>query len=204
MRMPMFGFLALGFLLFATVIAVACYLVFKSGEQGKTKLSGCAGCAIGFGLLAFAGLGALGCTAVAFLTIPDEAVRRGPIKSFEWRWPPRHAHGPDAPDSPGSDRAEPEDAESHRFQLRVMVRGSADYAEVARAISSWLRDETDVDFSLRTHVRTEDGEEVTELEFELPLSGEDLDEIRSNLERAIPEFELSEGVRVEIKDPSDD
>lgn len=215
MRMPMFGFLLLGFLLFAAVVAVACYLVFKSGEQGKTKLSGCAGCAIGLGLLSFAGLGALGCTAIAILDSGNEAVRHGPIKSFEWRWPQgrhdRDAHadedGSEAHDGESSgdasNRDESDPDESHSFELRVVVRGSADYA-IAGQISRWLHEQTDADVSVRTRVRIQDGEEVTEIEFGLPLSDEELAEIRRNFERDVSGIPLPEGVRVEMKSPHDD
>jgi hypothetical protein len=225
MRMPMFGFLLLGFLLFAAIVAVACYLVFKSGEQGKTKLSGCAGCAIGLGLLSFAGLGALGCTAIAILDSGNEAVRHGPIKSFEWRWPQgrhdRDAHadehgrdthhgesseGESSTDGSGGDesnRDESDPNESHPFELRVVVRGSADYA-VAGQISRWLHEQTDADVSVRTRVRIQDGEEVTELEFGLPLSDEELAEIRRNFERDVSGLPLPEGVRVEMKSPHED
>jgi hypothetical protein len=216
MRMPMFGFLLLGFLLFATVVAIACYLVFKSGEQGKTKLSGCAGCAIGLGLLSFAGLGALGCVAIAAIDSGNEAVRHGPIKSFEWRWPrDRHAdehHDPfdahehesgsdasgtdESTDSSGGDSDTP-------FQLRVVVRGSADYA-VAGQISRWLHEQTDADISVRTRVRITDGEEMTEIEFGLPLSNEELAEIRRKFERDVSGLPLPEGVRIEMKSPDED
>ncbi len=220
MRMPMFGFLLLGFLFFAAIVAVACYLVFKSGEQGKTKLSGCAGCAIGLGLLSFAGLGALGCTAIAILDSGNEAVRHGPIKSFEWRWPrdrqDRDAHVDEdawdahddesSSDGSGGDDASQDESnpdESHPFELRVVVRGSADYA-IAGQISRWLHEQTDADVSVRTRVRIEDGEEVTELEFGLPLSNEELAEIRRNFERDVSGLPLPEGVRVEMKSPDED
>jgi hypothetical protein len=56
----MFGFVLLVFLLLATILAVGVFLAFKSGEQGKTKLGGFAGCAIALALLVIAGLGAVG------------------------------------------------------------------------------------------------------------------------------------------------
>jgi hypothetical protein len=211
MRMPMFGFLVLGFLLIAVVLAIACYLVFRSGEPGKTKLSGCAGCAIGFGLLSLAGIGALGCTAIAFIDAGNEAVRHGPIKSFEWRWPrDRHEHDEDAgewdegtDESSGDESSAGESDDSHALKLRVVVRGSADYS-VAGQISRWLQEHTDGDITVSTRVRIENGDETTELEFGLPLSREEIEDIREDLERDAAGFELPEGVRVEIKDPHDD
>jgi hypothetical protein len=88
-RLPMFGFTCLSFLMLLVILAIATWLVFRSQEPGRTKLSGCAGCAVGFALLLIAGLGALGCTAVAVLTAPAEMVRHGPFKRFEFRWPDR-------------------------------------------------------------------------------------------------------------------
>ncbi len=213
MRMPMFGFLVLGFLMFATIVAIACYLVFKSGEPGKTKLSGCAGCAIGFGLMSLAGIGALGCTTIAFIDAGNEAVRRGPIKSFEWRWPrerqDRDADAQEGEWDAGVDATESDESSAdssddpYPLKLRVVVRGSADYAVVGQ-ISRWFHEQTDGDISVRTRVRVEDGEETTEIEFGLPLSAEEIEEVRENLERDVPGFELPEGVRVEIKGDRDD
>jgi len=119
LRMPMFGFFALGFLFFATVVAVAVWLAVRSGEKGTTKLGGFAGCAIALALLAIAGLGAIGALIVGLVSIPGEAVRHGPVKSFEWHW-----------NSDSSD--EPKSQEDAPFHVRVELRGTQDSQSVMR------------------------------------------------------------------------
>src|SRR5690349_11472865 len=92
MHIPMFGFVLLAFLLLGVILAVAVFFAFKSGTAGQTKLSGPAGCLIALALLVIAGIGATGLAIVALVTIPAEAVKHGPVKSFELRFPEDDEH----------------------------------------------------------------------------------------------------------------
>ncbi len=87
MHIPMFGFVLLAFLLLGVVLAVAVFFAFKSGNAGQTRLSGPAGCLIALALLVIAGIGAIGLAIVALVTLPAEAMKHGPVKSFELQFP---------------------------------------------------------------------------------------------------------------------
>jgi hypothetical protein len=195
MRFPMFGFALLAFLLLAVVVAVAVFFAFKSGEQGKTKLSGLAGCAIALALLMIAGIGAIGTIIVGVVSIPGEAVRHGPVKSFEWRWD----HDSSAPDPD-----EPHSTSKHSpLHVRVELRGTADTQSVMR----WIRKRTDADTAISVHdERDANGEEFTVIEISPRLDAHDrreVEELFDELESELPELRLPSGGRVEIKRPDD-
>ena len=193
-RLPMFGFTCLSFLMLLVIVAIATWLVFRSQEPGKTRLSGCAGCAVGLALLLIAGLGALGCTAVALVSAPDELVRRGPFERFEFRWPKER--GADA----GADRwRDGPFAEGSAAILRLTLREGGSATDVAGRVSSWLREETDRDLSIRIRTVTTERGEREVIEFALPLSQAELEEVRDDLERAFPRLSIPSGVEAEIR-----
>lgn len=221
LRLPMFGFTCVSFLMLLVVVAIAVWLVFRSGEKGSTRLSGCAGCAIGFALLAIAGLGALGCVAVAVITAPAEMVRHGPFRKFELHWPkdgkrgdragdgrsgrfeePSEPGEPGEPSEPGrsGEPGEPSSSDKYPARLTLTLRSGSDVSEIAGEISEWLREETEGD--LDVHIRTDrdDGREVTRLDFRLPIPRQELEKLRDDLRRELPRLRLPESVEIEVRE----
>ncbi|MDZ4773268.1 MAG: hypothetical protein SGI72_09060 [Planctomycetota bacterium] len=195
MRFPMFGFVLLAFLLLAVVLAVAVFFAFKSGEQGKTKLSGFAGCAIALALLVIAGIGAVGLLIVAAIAAPNEWARRGPVKSMELHW--NEDSAAPAPDAPDHHMHKP------AFKVRVELRGSQDTQDVMR----WIRRETDERTTLSVHEeRDSNGNVVTAIEITPRLEVQDRKELREifdELKRDLPDLNLPAGGRVEFRGPND-
>jgi hypothetical protein len=212
LRLPMFGFTCFSFLMLLVIVAIAVWLVFRSGEKGSTRLSGCAGCAIGFALLAIAGLGALGCVAVAVITAPDEMVRHGPFRKFEFHWPKdgkrddREGEGRtgrfEAPGEPGRS-GDPDEASSndkYPARLSLTLRPGSDVGEIAGEISEWLREETEGDLDVHIRNDRDDGHEVTRLDFRLPIPRQELEKLRDDLRREMPRLRLPESVEIEVRD----
>jgi hypothetical protein len=186
MSMPLFGFFGLGFLFFATIVAIAVWLALRSGEKGTTKLGGFAGCMIALALLVVAGMGALGCTAIAFLDAPNEIVRRGPVKSFEFHW--------DDEDGPSE-----ESSEGTGVRLRFEIRG-VDPDQVTR----WIRDNTDGDVTYSITTTESEGEKSVELDVSIPITEEELREFREEFRREFPDLRLPESLRVELRHEDED
>jgi len=193
----MFGFFGLGFLFFCTIVAVGVWLAVKSGEQGSTKLGGVAGCAIAVALLVIAGMGALGCTAIALMNTPNEIVRRGPVKRFEMHWGDDHEHG-EADEEAGEKGVPAPDAE-HAITLRFELEG----VEPGQ-ITSWIRDNTDNDVPYTiTTVAGEDGT-VLHVDVSLPITTKEVHKIREDFHRDFPNLRLPESVEVELRHEEDD
>ena len=194
LRMPMFGFFGLGFLFFCTIVAVGVWLAVKSGEQGSTKLGGVAGCAIAFALLVIAGMGALGCTAIALMNTPNEIVRRGPVKRFEMRWGDEHGHEHGDADEEGVPAPDPEHAITLRFELEGVEPSQ---------ITSWICDNTDHDVPYTiTTVAGEDGT-LLHVDVSLPITAEEVRRIREDFRRDFPNLRLPASVEVEIRREDD-
>jgi hypothetical protein len=205
-RLPMFGFTAFAFLLVCAIIALATFLVFKSGEQGTTKLSGCAGCAIGFALIVVAGLATLVTFVVMVSTVQGELVRNGPLRKLELRMDDHDAedgHDADRKESE-SERAEPsapgapgeaKHDDEHVVHLKLTVRGKEAPAE----ISEWIRENTSVDLTvtITTHGDT------TVMDYGFPMTRDELKELREKLRKEIPGMQLPKGVEIEVKDPDE-
>lgn len=187
-RMPMFGFSCLGFLLVCAILAVAAWFVLRTGKDGQAKIGGLGGCAIALALLLVAGVAAVGCSAVAFLGARMEAVRRGPVRDVTLLW-----------ETPEDAREELARDERHAVLLRIELRDVEDAATITR----WFRENTDG--GLTISVQEKDGPEgpVTVIEVGLPISREEVLEVKRELEREIPSLRIPEGVRVEVKDPND-
>jgi hypothetical protein len=195
-RLPMFGFTCLGFLMIGVILAVACWLAFRSGEPGKGKLGGFAGCMVALALLLIAGVGALGCTAVAFLGARSEMVRRGPVKSFQLEWNDRDKGAREGGEKgAGEPRAEDE---SHALHLRVEMRGG-DASEVTR----WFKENTEGDLTISIATVEDPDGPLTRIDFGLPVTNEELAEIRRNFERDMPNLRLPKGIKVELKGEND-
>jgi hypothetical protein len=213
----MFGFTLLAFLIVCAILALATFLVLKSGEQGQTKLGGCAGCAIGFALLAIAGLAASITLGVMVLSARSEIVRRGPVKSIELDFgdhaDDEHESGEDHGARASSSRAAPGatsggaesksqtpsagDATSkdspHAVHLKLVIRGK----EYPASISDWVRDHTEGDVSVT--VSTEGDRTI--VDYSVAVSREELKKLQRDLKKAIPGMKLPKGIKIEIKDP---
>jgi hypothetical protein len=223
-NIPMFGFTVIAFVLVCTILAIATLLVFKSGDTGTTKLGGCAGCAIGFALLAIAGLATAVTAGVMLLTTRAEIVRHGPVKRLEIDLDDDGGESTTpAPRSGASDRGSaakekqkslhpvtppkagsvapgtpaPSTAkdDEHAVHLRLLVRGR----EYPTEIADWIRDHTEGDVSVTITPR---GDE-TLVDVSLPIKRAELDELRRDLAHSLPGMKLPKGVRVEIKDTDD-
>jgi hypothetical protein len=220
-HVPMFGFTVVAFLLVCTILAVATLLVFKSGERGTTKLGGCAGCAIGFALLAIAGLAALITVGVMLLTARSEIVRNGPIRSLELELdqddngarqaPGNRAaepdHGADESTNGETDKSlhpvAPESSEApsaakdtgHAVHLKLVIRGK----EYPAAISDWIRDHTDGDVSVTV---SHQGDR-TIVDLGLPFTRDELKQFKHDMKKSLPGMKLPKGIKVDIKDADD-
>lgn len=198
LRMPMFGFFGLGFLFFAAVVAVAVWLAVRSGEKGSTKLGGFAGCAIAVALVVSAGMGALGCTAIALLNTPNEIVQRGPVKRFQFRWGEDHRehHATETEEAEA-----PEQDPEHAVQLRFEIEG-VEADEVAR----WIREHTDSDipYAISTTTTIDGEERLVHLDVSLPISEDEVRRMREAFHRDFPDLRLPVSIDVELRTDRED
>ncbi len=199
MHVPMFGFVLLAFLLLGVVLAVAVFFAFKSGNAGQTKLSGPAGCLIALALLVIAGIGAVGLGIVAVVTLSSEAVRHGPVKSFEFKFPEDEGRGQGGTHA-GVDAGKSEAQGPH---LTIELRGLQDPADVMK----WLRKQTDSQTRIAVHEsKDKSGETVTVIELMLPEDHDvtnELRDMRRDLERDMPDLRLPKSVKVEFRGPNE-
>jgi len=201
----MFGFVLLGFLSICVILAVACFLAFKSGKEGTTKLGTGAGCLVALGLVFVAGLSALGCTAIAFLNAPNEVIRHGPFRRVEAHWPDLHADASEPADEPadepageqaGEQAGEPRDSEGLR--LRIEMDGG-DPAEVTR----WFREHTDEDLTVSVESVEGPAGPRTRIDIEIKIPESDLHDIRRDFQRDLPNLNLPNGLSIELKSADD-
>ena len=194
-RLPMFSFACISFLMLGVILAVACWLAFRSGKAGTTKLGGPAGRLVAFALLVVAGLGAIFCITIAVIDAPNEILRNGPVRRIEAHWP----DGPTESGSGGSGAAARPDGKSPRgLHLRIEMTGGDE-----AAISRWLRDKTDGDVTFT--VDTVDGPEgrITRIDAVIPISEHDLRDLQRDLERDLPNLNLPSGVKIELRGKDD-
>lgn len=193
----MFGFALLVFVLLAAIVAVALFFAFKSGEQGKSKLSGFAGCWIALALLVVAFFGAIGLVIVAIANAPNEMVRHGPVKSFELQWD-EDEHGGEL--EPGEKRpAKPLLPRESGPRLVVELKSADGAAQIVR----WLRDNVEGDLSIASEEVDVDGERRARVTLHLKLAPGDragLEEAKRELERELPNLRIPDGVKVELRD----
>jgi len=199
--MPMFGFSCLAFLLMCTVLAVALWIAIKSGEKGTTKLNGLAGCAIAFGLVAVAGMMAMGTLTVMWIQAQNEFVRRGPVKSFEFEL------GPAAPepgsaeagdDVPAADEllAETGDVE---LVVRFLLRDPGGIAEVVDYMSKHVSGDLR---SSSSEIETPEGS-FTQVEIRARIDRAEFEPFKEGLNEAFPGMRLPSGGRIELRDPGE-
>jgi hypothetical protein len=197
----MFGFACFGFLVIAVILAIAVWLAFKSGKNGTTKLGGAAGCMIALALVFVAGIAALGCTAIAIVNAPDELIRHGPVRRIEAQWPSLHPDQEKTSDSKSEDAEETPEKDSDAKQgLHIQIEmAGGDATEVSR----WFRDHTDGDMTVSVDtVKGADGPR-TRIDIRLPITEDELRDIRRDFERDLPNLNLPDGIRVELKGDDD-
>ena len=186
---PLFGFGCLAFLLICSVLAVACWVVFKSGAKGTTKLGAPAGCLVGCALLFLALFGALGVALVLTLNLQQEIVVHGPIKKFQFDLEPRRL--PPAPGAPSVTR---------HARMVIELRADADWVGLSQDISEWLRRRVRSEISVRSEVRSTAAGPRTALIFDVEVPEPDLDRLRRDLREVLPTLRLPEHIEAELKD----
>lgn len=215
LQVPMFGYLFLVFCAICVVLAIAVWILVKSGPAGTTKLNGSAGCAIACALVFVAGLMALGCAVVMVVNIPNEWLRRGPFKTIELHHATREAreHGAStsADESGGDTRDDaPTDASTPRapdtttgaeteVTVRFLLRDAGTVGEILKSVRELAPG--DVTTSVAS-VQTDDGT-FTEVLVRLRIPRSDFDEFKHDLEQEWPDFELPEGGKIELREPGE-
>ena len=188
----MFGFGCLGFVLICTILAVACYFVFRSGEKGKTKLGAPAGCLVGCALMFVALLAALGVALVLTFSVKQEIVRHGPFKRFEFDLEPRGEHA--AHEQPGAMQG------SRHARLTIELKSDEGWADLSEDITTWLREEVSGDIGVRVERQPRPGGPVTVLVFEVDVDEAELQDLRRELREVLPTLRLPRHIEAELKD----
>jgi hypothetical protein len=189
----MFGFGCLGFVMICTILAVACFFVFRSGEKGTTKLGAPAGCLVGCALVLVALLAAMGMALVLSFHVPQEMVRRGPFKRFEFDLEPHGepAQVPEKLDTPPGAR---------HARLTVELKSGEGWADLSEDISSWLREQVSGDIGVKVETRMRPRGPVTALVFEVDVEEAQLQDLRRELREVLPTLRLPNHVEAELKD----
>ena len=190
---PLFGFGCLAFVLICTVIAVACFFVFKSGAKGTTKLGAPAGCLVGSALLLVALLAAFGVALVLAFHAKQELVRHGPFKRFEFDLEPRGQ-------PPGVTEIPLVTLATRHARLSIELKSDEGWADLSEDITSWLREKVSGEIGVRIETRPTDTGPHTLLIFEVDVPERELDELRRNLREVLPTLRLPEHIEAELKD----
>lgn len=204
---PMFGFAFLVFCALCVVLAIAVWILVKSGEKGATKLNGTAGCAIACALVFVAGLMAIGCALVMAINIPNEWLRRGPFKTIELHHAAREAERTEAeshaPSEPGDTHTDaPEDAEREletEVTVRFLLRDAGAVGEILKSVRELAPGDVTTNVAA---IDTPDGR-FTEVVVRVRIPRADFDEFKRDLEREWPDFELPEGGKIELREPGE-
>jgi len=185
---PVFGFGCLAFVLVCTLLAVACFFIFKSGEKGTTKLGAPAGCMVGCALVFIALMCAMGVTLVLAFHAKQEFVRHGPFKRFTFDLEPR-----------GTQPSGMQPA-TRQARLTIELKSDQGWIELSEDVNSWLRERVKGDIRLRTELRGTPEGQRTALIFEVDVSEHDLEELRHDLREVLPTMRLPQHVEAEVKD----
>ncbi|MBI5362851.1 MAG: hypothetical protein HZA53_06705 [Planctomycetes bacterium] len=212
---PMFGFTCLAFLMVCVVLAIATLLVFKSGEKGTTKLGGFAGCMIGLGLVVIAGCMVAGTLVVMTLGLWNEAVRRGPVKSFEFHFDDgARMHGSQ---TEKTERDEPRELSAEDLEAGHELTGGMDAPPVGRGrieivvvlrnagaaqeVIGWVRDHVEADLATEWDTVTTDEGEFSRVTFSAELDTREIERVKRDLQHDFPGFELPTGGKIELREP---
>lgn len=198
MSQPLLGYACLGFFLVCVVLAIATWLVFKSGEKGTTKLGGVAGCAIGAALVVIAGMMAVGALVFAGVGLRKDARERGRVHVEDLFGDEEEDETTDDAMDEGSED-EPETVDAADLVQVEVVADVNDPSEIGPVIDR-LRDLTEGDFS--THLETvRDGNASrTELRVTISVAEGRVDELKTELERAWPGLLLPHGGKLEVRE----
>lgn len=200
---PMFGFAFLVFCAVCVVLAIAVWILVKSGEKGTTKLNGAAGCAIACALVFVAGLMALGCALVMAINIPNEWLRRGPFKTIELHHAARETRGEDADHGDARTDTPPEPARETATEteitVRFLLRDAGAVGEILKSVRELAPG--DVTTSVAA-IDTADGR-FTEVLVRVRIPRADFEEFRHDLEQEWPDLELPEGGKIELREPGE-
>jgi hypothetical protein len=191
---PVFGFGCLAFVLICTILAVALFFVFKSGEKGSTKLGAPAGCLVGCALVFLALLAALGVTLVLSFHAKQEFVRHGPFKRFEFDLEPPRSLPPGAPAEPGAENA------TRHARLTIELKSDQGWADLSEDITGWLRERISSEIGVRIETRTSDTGPHTLLIFEVDLPASEIEGLRRDLREVLPTLRLPQHIEAELKD----
>lgn len=189
---PVFGFGCLAFVLICTILAVAIFFVFKSGEKGSTKLGAPAGCLVGCALVFLALLAALGVTLVLSFHAKQEFVRHGPFKRFELDLePPQEAPTPSDPLAVAS---------TQHVRLTIELKSDEGWADLSEDVTQWLREKVSSEIGVRIETRAGDTGPHTLLIFDVDVPEAEIRELRRGLREVLPTLRLPQHIEAELKD----
>jgi len=182
----------LGYLFLLATITIAVLIIVRGAKDGRA--GGCTGCVIALAIVIAAGLGAVGCTAVAVLATGSELVKHGPVKSIRVeRFPHAGAQS--------RWRAAAGQQDRYPVELQIELDGRVDVGRITR----WIRDELDGDVSVSYEVfETPEKGRRTRLDIGLPIDPDEMAEFERELRRELPELELPKAIRIEIRSADDD
>ena len=198
-RVPMFGFVTLAFLFLCVVLAFAVWFALRGTVgEGRTRVSGPAGCAIGCALLAIAGLGAAITGVVIAANLGSEVVRRGPFERLELKYDDNASSSKERGE--GGERARGDD----HAQLWAEIELRSGYA--AGPIVRALREAVTEGLELTVRTVEHDGESRALIEVHVPLDEETEHELREfldDLRADDPDLDLPAGIVLQIRGPND-
>lgn len=197
----MFGFVCIAFLLVCVVLAIATWVLVKSGEQGKTKMNGAAGCAIGFALLVIAGLMALGSFAVVLVSGGREVVRE--VKrngGWDWHYDSKeHARGEESSrereETPAPPPAPSEPAREGELKVVFEIGDAGGIGPIMEHV----RDLAPGGISSSLGVTVENGAERSRLEVRFEVEDDERDALRRRIEETWPGLKLPDGGSLSIE-----
>lgn len=183
--LPPFAYYALALLLWFSLLALIAWLSLRSGKDGTNKLSGGAGCLISmaFGFMAL--LGALVILILALFNIPNELVRRGPVRSIEFTLSTDQRPLPVGKVGMGEVDT---DSALRPASLRVVLDDDDEWTRISEAISRFLRKQVNGDIRVRREATQ--GARGCVLVFEFEVQDRDLANFDLALRSIEPSWQL--------------
>jgi hypothetical protein len=204
---PLLGFFCLVFVGICTILAIACFFLFRSGAKGTTKLGAPAGCLVAAALLGLALMSGLALLIVLAVHAKDTLGRHGAradfdFEPFEEPEPPQRADTKESEEQPETEMpaAAAEAAAEGRARLRIEFRSDRGWPDLSEDLSGWLRQRVQGEIGLRIETRTTDSGPATELIFDVAIPDQGLDELRSDLRAALPNLRHPPGVEATLED----
>lgn len=204
---PLLGFFCIVFVGICTILAIACFFLFRSGAKGTTKLGAPAGCLVAAALLGLALMSGLALLIVLAVHAKDTLGRHGAradfdFEPFEELEPPQSGEARKSAEQPETEMpaAPAEQAAEGRGRLRIELHSDRGWPELSEDLSGWLRQRVQGEIGVRIETRTTDSGPATELIFEVAIPEQGLDELRSDLRAALPQMRHPPGVEPELED----